>query len=458
MSDDHPLELLTANHAHDDHDSDDLRLIPANWTRRKKIATTITSASMVFAVTFASSAFAPAVSQAALAFHASSTVITLAVTLFVAGFAIGPLVFAPLSELVGHLPPLMIGIVGCTVLQVPLALADSTAAILLSRFFAGAFGGGVMSVASGMLAELYSPLYLGVAVGVTAMMTSLGSVVAPVVESYVVEAAGWRWTGWSTLILCAAVGVQALLLLRETSTRVLRRRKENRSGAPPVTGLVRKYFARPVVMFVREPILVTITTYLTLTYGTLYLSFQLFPFAFLRRDWSSSASHLPLLSVALGVISAWACFSVVTLSWYKNRLRASPGATPEDRLPCMIVGAVMLPPSLIWFGWSGNVHWMSQIMACYFAGMALALIFTAGIVYIVDVYKDSPSSAVSIHIVVRSVVAASFPIWSRPMYERLDVEWASTLIAGVALLLAPAPFVFYKYGARIRGWSRYAVG
>lgn len=69
-------------------------------------------------------------------------------------------------------------------------------AILLSRFFAGTFGRGIMFVATGMLAELYSPLHLGVAVAMAARMTMLGSAIAPVVESYIVEAGGWLAVDW----------------------------------------------------------------------------------------------------------------------------------------------------------------------------------------------------------------------------------------------------------------------
>lgn len=42
------------------------------------------------------------------------------------------------------------------------------------------------------------------------------------------------------------------------------------------------------------------------------------------------------------------------------------------------------------------------------------------------------------------------------MFARLGVNWACTLIGGLALLISPSPFIFYKYGARIRGSSKFA--
>jgi hypothetical protein len=42
------------------------------------------------------------------------------------------------------------------------------------------------------------------------------------------------------------------------------------------------------------------------------------------------------------------------------------------------------------------------------------------------------------------------------MFSRLGVNWACTLLGGVGLLLAPSPFLFYNYGARIRANSEFA--
>jgi hypothetical protein len=42
------------------------------------------------------------------------------------------------------------------------------------------------------------------------------------------------------------------------------------------------------------------------------------------------------------------------------------------------------------------------------------------------------------------------------MFSTLGVGPAGSLIGGVACLLAPIPFLFYKYGARIRERSKFA--
>ncbi|KAJ5712469.1 hypothetical protein N7493_008937 [Penicillium malachiteum] len=150
----------------------------------------------------------------------------------------------------------------------------------------------------------------------------------------------------------------------------------------------------------------------------------------------------------------------VTGSQEKGALAAGQGLAsriaPEYRLPPMILGAVLLPPSLLWFGWSGNTHWASQVIACFFIGMSLQIIFISGIVYIVDVYLLNTVSAISIHVMVRSLVSATFPLFEGPVYDSLHIKYSATLLAGLSALIMVSPILLMIYGSRIRIWSRFS--
>ncbi|OOQ88609.1 MFS general substrate transporter [Penicillium brasilianum] len=461
---------------------------PQNWPLRTKLLRSSAPLTVIFAIAFASSVFGAAADVTAAEYGVSQEVMSLGVALFIAGFATGPLVFAPMAEVVGNAPVLAVALAGCALFQIPLALAQGVVTILVCRFLAGMLGSGGLAVGSGILADIYGPITRGVAVGMSASIMNLGSIIAPIAGAYIVERYGWRWTAWVTLMICGVVGIHAAVLLRESShNRILMRRAaklrretgnvnlraraEMASLDPQV--LLRKYGTKPVRMFIQEPILIVMTIYLTLVYGTLYLSYQLFPKAFQNRGWSKPTATLPFLSVGLGVLSALGLFSLFTMTWYKSRWLDSQKAkteeegkspssqikiTPEHRLPPMILGAVILPPALLWFGWSGNVHWASQLVACFFIGMALQVIFISGIVYIVDTYLLNTVSAISIHVMVRSLVSAIFPIVEGPMYEKLHINWSATLLAGFSAVIMVSPIVFMIYGSRIRSWSRFSVG
>lgn len=453
-----------------DWDEDDPKK-PYNWPLRKKIGVTLASGTFVFVVSFSSSAFAPARAAAASQFHTSEVVMSLPVSLFITGYALGPLIWAPISEVIGHASLLVIGLVGCGLFQIPFALAPNTAALLISRFLQGALGSAILTVGTGMFAEVYSHVPRGIAVSSSACFMNCASALSPVVASWLVADLNWRWIGWVTLMLAAVVGAAGPFIIHETSPKIILLRKSRRlrketGNQDLVTKysddkvdfhrLLNKYLFVPIKMLFREPVLLALTVYLTFVWGTLYLSYQMFPIAFQQRGWSPPTANLPFLAVALGIVAAWASFSLFLVTWYKTRVMRG-GITPEDRLPPMICGSLILPVAILWFGWSGDVHWVSQVFACFFIGMSLQLIFMTGVVYIVDVYGPNSNCAMSIQVAFRSIGAASFPLWSPAMYRSLGVAWSSTLLAGVAALMLPFPVLFMRYGNRIRATSKYAV-
>ncbi|KAI1857673.1 hypothetical protein JX265_011088 [Neoarthrinium moseri] len=446
---------------------------PRNWPPRKKAFFVIVTSSVIACVSFGSSVFAPAATITAAEFDVPIIVMRLAVSLWILGFFAGPIFFGPMSELFGHVLVFAIGVIGLAVFQLPIALGENVRTILICRFFSGVFGSGAFAVVSGMYVELYEPTQRGVALGLSSICINLGATIAPIAGAYISsQRSQWRWTAWATLIITAIFGIAALFTVRESSSRMILRNKARRlrfdtgnwalhakseETRIELKDIVYRYLTKPIRMFVTEPILMIFTVYLTLVYGTLYLSFQAFPTAFQQRGWSVQTSSLPFIAVMCGIISAWGTQSVFTLTWYKacaHRRGAPP--PPEFRLPPMMAGGVILPPSLLWFGWSGNVHPASQVIASYFIGLGLMLIFVPGISYIVDVYQFHSNSAMSIHVIVRSLIACSFPLFANIMYDQLGVAWASSLLAFLCIGLAPAPFLFFVYGKKIRSWSSFA--
>lgn len=83
-------------------------------------------------------------------------------------------------------------------------------------------------------------------------------------------------------------------------------------------------------------------------------------------------------------------------------------------------------------------------------------IFLQSLNYLVDAYLMFAASAIAGNTFLRSLCGAGFPLFARQMFEGMGIQWASTLLGCVALVLAPIPFIFYKYGAKIRSKSAYA--
>jgi DHA1 family multidrug resistance protein-like MFS transporter len=96
--------------------------------------------------------------------------------------------------------------------------------------------------------------------------------------------------------------------------------------------------------------------------------------------------------------------------------------------------------------------------------------------YVIDAYSKYAASAFAANNMIRSGVAAAFPLFTTQMFRgvsqvtnrikcfcahmskqsQMGINWAATLIAFFLLLLAAFPFIFYKYGPRIRSGSSFA--
>lgn len=73
-----------------------------------------------------------------------------------------------------------------------------------------------------------------------------------------------------------------------------------------------------------------------------------------------------------------------------------------------------------------------------------------------DAYLIYAASVLAANSVLRSLFGAAFPLFTTQMYESLGINWASTLVAFLALACAPLPFLFFRYGEKIRLRSKYA--
>jgi DHA1 family multidrug resistance protein-like MFS transporter len=445
---------------------------PRNWPVTKKVVFVCVTSGMIQAVCFGSSVIAPAQNIIAAEFNVSLTIAQLTVALWILGCFAGPMFSGPLSEIYGHVVPLTVGVSGMAILQIPIAVASNIQTILICRFLSGAFGSSAFAIVPGMYFELYEPTPRGVAVAVATLSINLGAVVGPIAGAYITYEIHWRWTAWITLIFNGFFLIVSVFTIQESSGRSILRSKAKRlrfetgnwalhskseDSRIEFRDIAYRYFTKPLRMFHTEPILAIMTLYLALVYGMLYLFYQAFPIVYQRRGWSPTTSSLPFFAVTLGIITSFIVCSVFTLTWYKKHAITDQGPpSPELRLPPMIVGAAMLPPALLWFGWSENVHWISQILSNYFIGLSLVLIFSCGIVYIVDLYQIHATSAISVHVVFRSLLTASFPLWSTPLFSRLGVSWTLSVLALMSLVLVPAPILLYIYGQKIRDWSRFS--
>ncbi|KAB8772384.1 hypothetical protein FH972_026673 [Carpinus fangiana] len=447
---------------------------PQNWSKTAKWTYTSMAGILTVFITFASSIFSTATEATSKEFGVSTEVMTLGTSLFVLGFAFGPIAWGPLSELYGRRYPLYFGYTIFGIFQIPVAVSQNLQTIFVCRFFGGFFGSAPLAVAGGVLADLWDPVNRGYAFCVFSGATFVGPVLGPIVGSFVTQSfLGWRWTAWLTAIVTLSFAVLTFPFYPETFAPVilsqraerLRHKTKNwalhsRADMVQVSpkDIAWRYLMRPFVMMSLEPILVLITLYMSLVYGILYLFFEAYPYSFQEvRGWKPGVASLPFISIVIGV-GVGALIIVLTTKYrFAPRMKAAGKVIPEERLVPMIIGGFLLPIGLFWFAWTSSPHitpW-PQIIAGVPIGAGVMVIFLQGLNYIVDCYTLNANSGIAANTFFRSWVGAGFPMFATPMYRNLGVPWASSLLAFLCVALFPVPIFFYHYGAKIRSWSKF---
>ncbi|KAM0135024.1 hypothetical protein ACHAQE_006646 [Botrytis cinerea] len=186
---------------------------PMNWNTKKKWIITVILGLMTFVVTFASSVFSTATIVVAELYDVSEEVAVLGTSLFVLGFGVGPLIWGPGSELFGRKVPLFFGYACFAIFQIPVAVAQNLATIMVCRFLGGVFASAPLAIIGGALADFFGPVDRGVAVCVFAAATFIGPIAGPIGGNFITQShLGWRWTAWITMILAAGFGTIAKLM------------------------------------------------------------------------------------------------------------------------------------------------------------------------------------------------------------------------------------------------------
>lgn len=127
-----------------------------NFPFKKKliIATVLVFDSL--AATFASSIFSAATVAVGQEFHVGREVVTLGTSLFVLGYAVGPSVFAPISELYGRRVPVIFAAFGFGIFNTAVAVAKDYQTLVISRFFAGFMGSAPLALCGAVFADMFN--------------------------------------------------------------------------------------------------------------------------------------------------------------------------------------------------------------------------------------------------------------------------------------------------------------
>lgn len=357
-------------------------------------------------------------------------------------------------------------------------LSSKIREVLVLRFFCGLIASPAMAVAGGSISDVWQPDKIGFAMAMFCLAPFLGPILGPIIGNFAAESKGWKWTMWVSLMF-SGLSLPFVLLLPETYKPVLLAKRAKARGidlAKPemnkefVSLIVKVVLVRPFEMLVVEPIVAVLSIYVAFVFAVLFGFFEAFPIIFISvYNMEQGVSGLPFISVGVGLFLGVVFYVVMDKFVYFPK---NPDGTrgkrdekgniiwdaPETRLFLGQVGSVCLPISLFWLGWTSrkSIHWIVPTLSGIFFGFGLILIFFSIIMYLSMSFPPiSVASALAANNFLRYMMAAVFPLFTVQMYKRLHIDWATSLFGFISLAMVPIPFLFAKYGPKLRSSSKY---
>ena len=243
-------------------------------------------------------------------------------------------------------------------------------------------------------------------------------------------------------------------LKKETGRQDLRSRLD--PGTPTRNFFIHAII-RPSKMLILSPIVLATSVYTAVIFGYLYLLFTTLTLVF-QDNYGFSQGTVGLTYLGIGIGSLIGLFLFATLS---DRLieKFSRGGEmkPEYRLLPLIPGSLFAPIGLFWYGWSAQtkMFWIMPIIGTGWVGFGMLATLISIQTYLIDSFTRQAASALAANMVLRSLAGAFLPLAGPKMYDALGLGWGNSLLAFIALAMAPITWIFYRYGEQIRRNPRF---
>lgn len=394
----------------------------------------VSFATMVVSMT--SSIFSTAIPTLSNIYGISREVVTLGVSLYILGFATGPLIWAPFSELKGRRIPFTLSMFGFSVFCFATAVAKDLQTIFICRFFAGFFGACSLTLSGAVCSDMLSPKTYTVGMVGFCVAVFMGPLLAPVIGGFTImnEHLGWRWTHYIAGILGAISFASMLFFLDESyapvilTTKANRLRHETQNWAihakheeleMHLSAIFHNFLMTPLKMLALDPIILCMCIFGSFVYGLLYLFLTAYPIIFQQTyGMNPGVGGLPFLAVIVGQHLAGLAMYLQQPS-LGRKIKANNGQLiPEWLLLPAIPGSAAFSAGLFWLGWSGyrhDIHWIVPTLSGLLTGFGLITMFLPSIQYVVQSRRNRAASAIAAHTFLRSLAGSGFPLFATYM-------------------------------------------
>lgn len=233
----------------------------------------------------------------------------------------------------------------------------------------------------------------------------------------------------------------------------------NPDSFPDLKTLAQVTLIRPVRLLFTEPIIMMVAVMGSVACALWYLFAEALLITFMGYGWSERQASLAFIPVALGCLCG--CFTRYhDDKVLQKRIKQQKPLEPENKLFGFALAAPTLAVGLWWFAWTVpplvHVHWIIPFLALVPVGFSLNEFVYTLTGYLADSYTIYAASGFAGLILARASTSALVLPFTHQMYENLGPNIATSILAAIATFFCIAPYVFLKFGKRIRESSKFA--
>ncbi|KAF2087666.1 MFS multidrug transporter [Saccharata proteae CBS 121410] len=399
-------------------------------------------------------------------------------SIYLLGEAIGGMLLPPISETFGRksiyaFATLLHCAFDVVIAAVPSSANGALASVIIGRLLSGIAGSTPATVAPGSLEDIYSPAHRVWGVFAWTTASNVGVLLGPIYSSYIVARLGWRWVFWIAAIVNGITFFFSLALRESRTTLLLQQKlvhliektgdKTLRIQNPDEILSFRNFFQdtlfRPTRLLFTEPIVMLCSALNAISFAMIYGLTEALTVVYEQFGFDAKTSSLAFIPITIGL---FICIPARILD--DRRLcrltKAQVDITPEAKIRSFAFAVPALAIGLWAFAWTippiVHIHWIVSMLALVPVGFAINDLDTVLCGYLADSYCLYAASAFSALSLLRSVLAAAFPLFAGTMYRGLGSNAAASIFAAIATLFCVSPFVLLRYGKKLRERSEFA--
>jgi len=224
--------------------------------RPESAAFTLVLGALVTLASFATDMGLPVLDATAASLGVTSARAAYTLSVFILGFAMGPLLFGPLSDRLGRRPLLLAGCATFAGFGVMAAFARSIDALLVCRLLMGVGAGTVQVVVAAMVRDVYAGAEARVRQSYVNLAAGLAPVIAPTLGVLIAAVGGWR-------LIYGVLAAGGIALLGAVALRL-------DESLPRRTALAPDSLARRYARVLRHPVSVGYVLVGALNFGALF--------------------------------------------------------------------------------------------------------------------------------------------------------------------------------------------